>query len=62
MTRKDYEAIASQLRAYRKDTIDSGVNVLSKVETLSDIVEILSSVFATDNPRFNADKFREATQ
>jgi hypothetical protein len=60
MTRKDYEAIASQLRAYRTNT--EGNPAHGCPATISDIVEILSSVFATDNPRFNADKFREATQ
>jgi hypothetical protein len=66
MTRKDYEAIASRLKDYRKNTRalfpDYAEAKPHKLQAIDEIVEILSSVFATDNPRFDADKFRKATQ
>jgi hypothetical protein len=61
MTRKDYEAIASRLREYRKD-LDGHPQRPPRQDTLDDIVEILVDFFTEDNPRFTADRFRKATQ
>ena len=63
MTRKDYEAIAKALRDYTEEvsanpsTLGAG---MIRRDTLDDIIEVLSEVFVTDNPNFNATKFRQA--
>jgi hypothetical protein len=60
MTRKDYEAIASRLKDYRKDT--EGNPAHGCPATINDIVEILVDLFTEENPRFLPNKFREATK
>ena len=63
MTRKDYEAIAKALRDYTEEVFANpstlGAGMIRK-DTLDDIIEVLSEVFVTDNPNFNATKFRQA--
>jgi hypothetical protein len=55
MTRKDYEAVAIAISKYCDETESA-----MRLDTVEDIVEILAEIFATDNPRFNTDKFRQA--
>lgn len=60
MTRKDYEAIAKSLNEYRKNTeqTDGGTMVgRHKLNTIEDVVEILSELFQAENPNFQANRF-----
>lgn len=62
MTRKDYEAIAKALRKVRADRSapNGGVLPSEVLGTIEDIEDALAGVFASDNPRFNRDRFVEA--
>lgn len=65
MTRKDYEAIASALRAYREAITEYHAATMlarHKLDAVDDIAEILGDIFAADNPRFQAARFRQATR
>lgn len=64
MTRKDYEAIAKEIRAYREDIEGSGATMANRyrLDTIDDMVEILVDIFTEDNPRFTPDRFRQATR
>jgi hypothetical protein len=54
MSRKDYRAIASALKAF-KEGQEAGFN-----PSLADIASALASVLAQDNSRFDRSKFLEA--
>lgn len=63
MTRKDYEAIASILRANRhavegfaKESLPIATALLDSIE--SDLIQL----FESDNPRFSSDRFRSASK
>lgn len=64
MTRKDYEAIAAALRAYREDILlhPARVAVVARLDTLDDVTEILAEIFAADNPRFLRERFTQAAR
>lgn len=59
MTRKDYEAIAKVLNEYRKDTeqTTTGENLRTRLDTIGDVVEILSDLFQAENPSFQPNRF-----
>lgn len=63
MTRKDYEAIASAILSVRGNIEARNLDVVrlsSEWGITNEIIDKLVTVFANDNPRFQADKFREA--
>ena len=63
MTRHDYEEIARGLRIYREDIEAEHAGTMlarHKLDTVDDVVEILVDIFRQDNPRFLADRFRQA--
>lgn len=60
MTRKDYEAIARVLNQYRKDTesTEGGTMVgRHKLNTIGDVVDILSDLFTEEYPNFQRNRF-----
>ena len=65
MTRKDYEAIADALRTYREDIKTEHADTMTgrhRLDTLEDVVTILSDIFEAENPRFQAGRFWQATR
>lgn len=65
MTRKDYEAIALALHAYRNDIRREHADTMTgrhRLDTLDDVSEILADIFAADNPRFIRERFTQATR
>jgi hypothetical protein len=52
MTRKDYVAVAEILSSFKP--------LISDQFTFEDLVDEFADLFATDNPNFKLDKFREA--
>ena len=63
MTRKDYEALASNIRHAHQFVgnvaITKGKQEIARA-TMSVFVENVTQYLAADNPRFNRDKFLEA--
>jgi len=60
MTKKDYELFANEIhKAIQKERDINGVTKQS-VDTYSFLVDLVSHVFAKDNPLFQADKFERA--
>lgn len=55
MTKKDYVKIAGVIKEYRHQKRIEGYNW-----DLSDLAQDLAVVFASDNPRFDQDRFLEA--
>ena len=63
MTRKDYEAISSILRANRHAVEGFAKESLPIANALLDSIESdLVSLFESDNPRFDRNRFRSASQ
>lgn len=64
MTRKDYEAIASEISKYREEITATGATMANRyrLDTIDDMVEILVEKFQAENPRFDGDRFRMATR
>jgi hypothetical protein len=62
MTKKDYERIASALRSYREEIEATGATMetRNRLDTMDDVVEILTDVFTELNPRFTPHRFRQA--
>ena len=58
MTKKDYVIIARGLNAMVGICYNGGEGVAQEI--LAKTVEILSNEFVHDNPRFDAEKFKEA--
>ena len=59
MTRKDYEAIASEIRNYLAlpDLQPATMENRTRRDTVDDIIDILADVFANDNERFDRSRF-----
>lgn len=55
MTRKDYVLIATALRSLHDDT-DNG----SQLVCMDDVLATIADALATDNPRFNRERFLKA--
>lgn len=63
MTRKDYVLIAKAI-SDALDTLDDAPNAVELMEdaqaSISILIDQLAKALATDNPRFDADRFRLA--
>lgn len=66
MTRKDYEAIARAIRNARKDHDAEATGdwdyISGSHDAFEAIIEKLMYELSLDNPRFNAEKFKQATE
>ena len=63
MTRKHYEKVAKELRAYHLELVtEFGGSVLvnTKLDTIEDIKNILADIFQADNPNFDRSRFASA--
>ncbi len=64
MTRKHYEKVAQQLRAYHLELVSEfgeGESITNtKLDTVQDIADILADIFQEDNPRFDKSRFASA--
>jgi len=63
MTRKHYEKVAEQFRAYHLEIANGNhgsSDINTRLDVLEDITEILADIFKEDNPRFDAVRFASA--
>lgn len=67
MTRKDFEAMAAML-ATQRDSVShkfagkgTGLEYVVAMSTLDTITTTLADLFAADNPRFNRERFLNAS-
>jgi hypothetical protein len=62
MTRKHYEKVAQALREYHEEIAKEFREdwAATKLDTLEDIADILADIFAADNDRFDAARFKAA--
>jgi hypothetical protein len=63
MTRKHYEKVAEQFRAYHLEIANGNhgsSDINTRLDVLEDVAEILADIFKEDNPRFDAARFASA--
>lgn len=63
MTRKHYEKVAKELRAYHEEIIGgewSSDSIATRLATLEEVTDILADIFKEDNPNFDRARFASA--